>query len=120
MLLLDRTANGVEVDRALRNQNYVRAARDTRVHRDPARIAAHHFHDDYAIVRLRGSMQPVNALGGNPHSRVESKRKIRARQVVVDRLGAAYNLHTGVVELLCHSQRVIAANGDQSIKILSL
>ena len=50
--------------------------------------------------------------------RVESERKIRHHQIVVDRLGNADDRkHEVVVQADCHAQRVVAADDDQGIEL---
>ena len=91
--LLDALDDAVDVVRDLGEQDDVGVARDAGVHRDPARVAAHHLDDHDALVRLGGGVQAIDRLGGDGDRGVEAERRLRARQVVVDGLRDADDRH---------------------------
>jgi hypothetical protein len=111
----DVFADAVEVERMLRDQDHVGAARETRVECDPARVAAHHLDDQRALVALGCGVQPVDRAHGDVHGRVEAKGVVGGAEVVVDRLRHADDLDPLLVELLCGAKRVLAADGDQAV-----
>ena len=60
VVVLQQRADVVDVDLLLGNQNHVRAAGDARGIGDPAGIAAHHFNDNDAVVRVGGGVDAVD------------------------------------------------------------
>jgi hypothetical protein len=92
VVVLEQSADVVDVDVLLRNENHVRAAGDARGVGDPAGIAAHHFNHDHAIVRVGGGVDAVDGLGGDGHGRVVAEGGVGAADVVVDGLGNAHGL----------------------------
>src|SRR5271154_899757 len=84
--LLNQVGHLVDIERNFRDQNHVGAAGNTAINRNPARGASHHLDHDHAIVRLGGRMYTVDGLGVHVYRCVESEGKVRARQIVVDRL----------------------------------
>src|SRR6267143_4361182 len=65
-------------------------------------------------------MQPVDRLGGDLYSGMEAEGDVGATDVVVDRLGNANNRQTFLREAQRHPERVLAANGYQSVQFLQL
>ena len=106
----------LEVERNLRNQHDVGAAGQARVERDPARVAAHHFDDHHAVVRLRRRVQPIDRVGRERHRRIESERHRRLDDVVVDRLGHADDGHAALVKLVGDGERAVAADDDERVE----
>ena len=90
-------------------------AGDARVHRDPARVAAHHLDDHDALVRFGRGVQPIDRLGGDGDGGVEAERRLRARQVVVDRLRHADDRHALLEEPARDAERAVAADRDQRV-----
>ncbi len=100
----------------LRNQNDVGATADTRIERNPARVAAHHLDDHDAAVRLGRRVQPIDGVGGEADGGVEPERVGRADDVVVDRLGHADQRDAHLGELVGDGQRAVAADDDQPVE----
>ncbi len=90
-------------------------ARDARVQRDPPRVAAHDLDDEDALVRLGGAVQAVDGLGGDGHGRVETERRLRVRQIVVDRLGHADDGLALVAEAGRDAEGAVAADRDERV-----
>src|ERR1035441_8730550 len=105
--------NLFDVEGALGNKNDVRPSRDTAVHRNPTRVAAHHFHHDHALMCFRGGMHAVNGFGRGVHRGVETKAEVGPHQIVVDGLGNADYFQAQLVHALGHAHGVVSANGDQ-------
>ena len=82
-------ADLLDVERPLGDEDDVGAAGEAAVGGDPARVAAHDLDDDDAVVRLRRRVQAVDRVRGDLHRGLEAEREVRAREVVVDRLGDA-------------------------------
>src|SRR5580700_5870710 len=93
VVVLEQSADVVDVDVLLGDENHVRATGDAAGIRDPAGIAAHHFNHDHAIVRVGGGMDAVDGLRRDGHSRVVAKGGVGATDVVVDGLGNAHCFH---------------------------
>ena len=83
--------------------------------RDPAGVAAHDLDDHDALVRLGRAVQAVDGLGGDRHGRVEAERRLRVRQIVVDRLGHADDGHALREEAARDAERAVAADGDERV-----
>ena len=98
----------------------MRVAGDAGVHRDPARVASHHLDDHDPLVRFGGGVQPVDRLGGHGDGRVEAERRLRTRQVVVDRLGDADDRHPLLQEAAGDPERAVAADRDQGVAAVLL
>ena len=112
---LDALDDAVDVVRDLGQQDDVGVAGDARVHRDPARVAAHHLDDHDALVRLGGGVQAIDRLGGDGDRGVEAERRLRARQIVVDRLRDADDRHPLLEEAGRDPERAVAADRDQRV-----
>ncbi len=65
VVVLEQRADVVDVDFLFRNEDDVGAAGDTGGIGDPARIAAHDFDDDDAVVGVGGGVNAVDGLGGD-------------------------------------------------------
>ena len=112
---LDALDDAVDVVGDLGQQDDVGVAGDARVHRDPARVAAHDLDDHDALVRLGGGVQPVDRLGRDGDGGVEAERRLRAGQVVVDRLRDADDRHALLEEARRDPERAVAADRDQRV-----
>ena len=84
--------------------------------RNPACVAAHHLHDEHAVVAFRCGYQLVKGLRGDLHRRLETEGEVRARQVVVDGLGHAHHGDAHVEELQGDALRAVAADVDESVE----
>ena len=93
----------------------IRAARDPAHHCDPAGVAAHHLDDHDAVVRLRGRVQSVDRLGGDPDRGVEAERVVGRAEVVVNGLGHANDGNALGVQPCGDAQGVLAADGDERV-----
>ena len=90
-------------------------AGDAGVHRDPARVAAHHLDDHDAFVRLRGGVEAIDRLRRDGDRGVETEGRLRARQVVVDRLRDADDRHALLEEARRDPEGAVAADRDQGV-----
>src|SRR5436190_167769 len=103
----------------LRDQDHVRAARDSAHHGDPADVAAHHLDDHHPVVRFRRRVQPVYRLRRDEDRGVEAERVIGRREVVVDRLRNADDREVVLlVEPRCDPERVLAADRHERVETL--
>src|SRR5579862_6896547 len=82
---------------------------------DKAVPASHDFDDEHAIMRICSVPHLVNCLNSRVDRRIESNRKVRSADLVVDR---ARNSHHGKTELLMEfesaGERSIPADHDKS------
>ncbi len=85
------------------------------VQRDPAGVPAHHLDDQHPVVALGRGVQAVDGLGRDADRGVEAERVVGARQVVVDRLGHADDVHAQLVQLRRDPERVLPADRDQRV-----
>ena len=115
LALRDEVANSLNAERNFGDQNDVRAARDASSQRDPATIAAHHFDHHHAVMRGRRGVNLVDGVSNGVQRRVEAEREFGGRQIVVDRLGHAHNLHALLKQLMADLLRAVAANGDDRV-----
>ena len=95
------------------NQNHVRAARDARAQREPARAVPHDFGDDDAMMAVRRAVQPVNRLGRDVQRGGETEGRIRHRHVVVNRLGQRDDVQSGLMQAQRVFLRAAAAEADE-------
>ena len=97
-------------ERNFRNQDDVCPAGESGFERDPSAIAAHHFYHHHAMVRGRSGVNFIDGVGDGMQRGIESKRDLGRRQIVVDRLGHADNLHALLRKFVADLLRSIAAN----------
>ena len=83
---------------------------------DPAGVAAHHLDDDDPVVRLGGGVKTVDRVAGDLHGGIEAEGVVGAGEVVVDRLGDADHRHLVGRQAAGDPERVLAADGDQSVE----
>jgi hypothetical protein len=74
------------------NQNDIGAARDAAMQRDSTRVPSHDFDNDDPPVTRRGGMQPVEGVHHHINGRIESERRRRRFEIVVDRLRSPMQL----------------------------
>ncbi len=117
--VLDAVAHLVDVERLLGHEDDVGAAGDPRVRRDPTGVAAHHLDDHHPVVALGRRVQPVDGVGGDLHRGVEPEREVGRREVVVDGLRHADELHAVGAELGGDAEGVLAADRDQRVDPLA-
>src|SRR5207245_8509587 len=72
--------NFIYIERLFGDQNYVSAAGDAAVNRNPTGVAAHDFNHHHATVRLSGCMYTINRFSDHVHGGVEPECEISARQ----------------------------------------
>jgi len=108
-------ADPLDVERALRDEDHVRAAGQPRVQRDPAGVAAHHLHDQRPVVAFRRGVQPVDGLHGDVHGRVEAEGVVGGAEVVVDRLRHPDDGNPLLAQAGGHAEGVLAADRDQRV-----
>ena len=119
MPVLEPLAHLVDVERHLGDEDHVGAAGEPRVQRDPAGVAAHHLDDHDAVVALGRRVQAVDRVGRDLHRGVEAEREVGGREVVVDRLRHAHDVHAVAAELVRHAEGVLAADRDQRVDALA-
>src|SRR5215470_13706290 len=90
--LTDQFGNLFDVKGHFGNQDHIRAASHATVDGDPAGIAAHHFHNDHAVVRFGGGVNAINCAGGDVDSSVEAKREVSACEIIIDGFRHAHDL----------------------------
>src|SRR5437868_9973006 len=112
--LADFVANAFVIERNLRNQNRVGAARKSRIDGDPTGISPHDLENHYAAVALRRAVQAIDGIGRTSNGRIEAKRHHRRRQIVIDRLRDADNRDSMLEHLLRDRQRAITADRYQA------
>src|SRR5207302_8803437 len=113
--LLDVGAHLVDVERPLGDEDDVGATGEAGVQRDPSGVSTHHFYDEHAVVGLGRGVQPVDRLDGDLPGGVEADGVVGGVEVVVDGLRYADDPKAVLGELSGHSERVLAADGDQPV-----
>src|SRR6202048_4526973 len=115
--LLDGVGNPVVIERDFRDQNYVGAAGDAAMQRDPSRVPAHHFHDHHALVTRGRRVQPVESIHHGCDGGVESEGHGCSFEIVVDRFRYADTINTGFLQLERSHHRAVAANDDERFDV---
>jgi len=110
----------IDVDFELRNQDNVSSAGGPRRIGNPSGVAAHHFDDDHAVVRIGRGVNAIDSLGGNRYCGVKAECHIGAADVIVDGLGDAHAGHAVFAQKQCDRLRIVAAEGDQRINLVEL
>ena len=113
--ILDPSADLIEVEGHLGDEDDVGAARHARMQGDPSGVTAHHLDDEHAMVRLGGGVQAVDGLGGDRHGCVEAEGVVGGVEIVVDRLGYADDGQAVLGEFRGHAKGVLAADGNERI-----
>ena len=83
--------------------------------RDPARVAAHHFENHHAIVRLGSRVQAVQCFGSDVECGDETERQFSASEIVVDRFRNAADVNATFIKLIRDSERAFAAEDDERV-----
>ena len=81
---LDGRSDLVVIERNFRDQNYVRAACDPAMQRDPAGMTPHHLEDHDAFVAGGRGVQPVERIHHGRDRGIETESHRRRFQIVVD------------------------------------
>ena len=101
--------------RLLWDENGVCATGHTRMQGNPAHVPTHHLEHHAAAVRVGGSAQTVDCLGGNFHGGVEAEGVIRGGEVVVDGLRHPDDAQAVVGQPAGGRERAFAADGDHRV-----
>ena len=101
--------------RNLRDENYMRAAGDSGVKRDPAAIAAHHLDHHHAMMRFRSGVNLVDGVGYGVQGGIKAERDLGGGKIVVDRLRHADDLHSLLRKFVADLLRSIAADGNDRV-----
>ena len=112
---LHRRGDLVVIERDLRNQNDVRAAGDSAMERDPARVTSHHFENHHALVTGGGGVQAIERVCDARDRGIETERHRRGFEIVVDRLRNADAVDAGFLKLQRGRHRAVAADDDQGL-----
>src|SRR3954467_12758014 len=120
VVVFKQSADVIDVDLLLRDKDDMRATGDSGGVGNPAGVAAHHFADDDAIVRVGCGVEAVDGLGRDHDGGVKPKGLIGAADVVVDGLGNANSVDAVFGEIERDRLRIVAAEGDQSIDLVGL
>src|SRR6187549_43520 len=72
--------------RMLRHEHDIRAAGDSAVCGNPARVTAHYLNDHYAVMRLSCRMQTIDRVSNDGDRGIKTESEICAVDVVVDGL----------------------------------
>ena len=120
MALADRIRDFVDIKRSLGDENHVGAACDAAVKRDPAGIAAHHFHHHHSIVSFCRGVDPVKGFADDVAGGIKAKGVVGAAQIVVDGFGDANDVNAAFMELLSNRKRVVSTDCDKSLDVIFL
>ena len=116
LALLQAFGDDVQIERNLRNQNHVRAAGHAGIERDPPGIAAHHFDDHHAVVRLRRAVKPIDGIGRKIDGRVEPE------QLTVPTMSLSMVFGTPTIGMPCltklmrDAERAVSADDDERVE----
>ena len=112
----DLVADLVDVEGNLGNQNHIGRSGDTGAERDESGVPAHHFDDHDSFVAFGGRVQLVDRVRGGRNGGIESERRDRAADVVVDRFRDADDGKALLPEIKRDAQRALATNRDQRVE----
>ena len=100
-----------------RDQDYIRAARDTRVQRQPAHLVAHDLNNKYTAVGTGGSVDLVDRGGRDIYSTLETKGHFCSPQIIVDGLGKRDYIEALLAEQIGSLGGTVAAAHDQAVQL---
>ncbi|CAB4870406.1 unannotated protein [freshwater metagenome] len=109
-----------EIERPLRDEDRVGAARHPRMAGDPSGVAAHHLDDEHPVVGLGRGVEAVDRVGGDLDGGVEAEGVVGPGEIVVDRLRDAHHRDAVVGESRGDAERVLAADRDQRLDARAL
>lgn len=115
--MLDGLDDVVHVVGDLGNQDDIRAACDAGVQRNPANLVAHDLDDEHAPVTRRGSVDVVDALGGDVDGACKTKRHLGAPGVVIDGLGQGDNVEALFAQAVGGLGGAVAAQHKQAVEL---
>jgi hypothetical protein len=113
----ERGAHLLQVEGMLGDQDHVRATGQTRVQRDPSGAPAHHLDEHDAVVALGRAVKAIDRVGRHLHGGAEADRVVGARDIVVDRLRDADDLHALLGELGGRPERSLAADRHEPVHL---
>ncbi len=100
----------------LRDEDDIGAAGLAAFQGQPARRAPHRLHDEDAFVRAGRRPQAVHLLRDDVEGRLEAQGIVGLRQVFIDGLGDAHDVHAGLAQPLGAVQSAVAADDDEGIE----
>ena len=106
LALANAAADVLDSERNFRNQNNVGAACDAGFERDPATVAAHHFNHHHAMMRGCGGVNLIDCIRDGVKRGIESERHLGGREIVVDSLRDADDLHSLLEKLVSRSSAI--------------
>src|SRR5258706_13595943 len=102
-------------ERDFRDENDVGAPGDAGLQRDPAAVAAHHLNYHNAMMRRGRGVNLVDGVGDGVQRGIETECNLRGREIVVDSLGHADDLHSFLKKFVADLLGSIAADGNNGI-----
>src|SRR5580658_6746706 len=120
VVVFEQRADVIDVDLVFGYEDHVGAAGHAGGHRDPAGVAAHHFDDDDAIVRVGSGVDAVDGLRGDHDGRVVAECRIGAADIVVGGFGDTYARYAVLTQKQRDRLRVVAAEGDERVDFVGL
>src|SRR5205814_2754362 len=112
---IDRGSDFAVIEWDLRDQNNMRAARDTAVQRNPPRVASHDFEHHDAFVTSGGRMQTIERIHDRGDRGIKTERHRSGFQIVVNCLGNTDAINPRFLKLKRRDHRTITADDDKGI-----
>ena len=103
-----------------RDEDYVRAAGDAGMERDPAGAAAHDFDEHDAVMAFGGGVEAVERVSGDVERGVKAESDFSGAKIVVNRFGDADHVEPSAAEIACDAERAVTANDDHGVKAEAL
>ena len=120
LVLLQDGLEVFQVGGRLGDENRRGAGTDGGVQGDVAGVAAHHLHEEEAVVAIGRVADLIHGLDGGVDGRVETDRVVGAVEVVIDRSGDADEGHAVLLgEDLGAGERAVTADGDTGVDVVA-
>src|SRR5690625_1656398 len=110
----DPLADHLDIEGVLGDEYHICAPSNPSISRDPSRMVTHHLYDYDPVVGLSGRMQPIDRIGRDPYSGIETESRICCGEIVIDRLRDTYEFEPLLGEFGGGRERSIPADDDQS------
>ena len=108
--------DGLGAIRDFRNNDYIRAGRNSRVQRQPACLMPHDLHNEHTRMRERGRMDGIDDRCRDIDRGLEAKRHLRPPQVIIDRLGQRHHMNAMLGQQIRGLVRAVAAQNHQTVE----
>ena len=116
LALAAHSGHDVDVVVDFGQQDDVGRACNARLQGNPARMAAHGFHDHDPAMAVAGGVDAFQRIGHGGHGGIKTEAALATLNVVVDGFGHAHHLQTPLGQCVGNRQGAVAADGHQRIQ----